>query len=155
MENQMRYVIALTTLFSVAQVWAGEVVVSEAWARASAPGQDSAAVYLRITSQQDARLIAVTSPAADSVEMHSMTHDKGVMRMRELDAVSLPAGQGVVLGSGGDHLMLLGLKKPLKVGGKVPLTFTVQFTDRRKEKIEVKAEVRSLAAGQDMHEHHP
>ena len=150
----MRYVMAITALLSVVQAWAGEVTVSNAWVRASAPGQDSAAVYLRITSQQDARLIAVTSPAADSAEMHSMTHDKGVMKMRELDALSLPAGQEVVLGSGGDHLMLLGLKKPLKVGSKVPLNFTVQFTDRRKEKIEVKAEVRSLAAGQDMHEHH-
>lgn len=150
----MRRVMAITALLCAAQVWAGEVVVSEAWARASAPGQDSAAVYLRVTSQQDARLIAVTSAAADSAEMHSMSHDKGVMKMRELNALSLPAGQEVVLGSGGDHLMLLGLKKPLKVGSKVPLTFTVQFTDRRKEKIEVKAEVRSLAAGQDMHEHH-
>ena len=150
----MRYVIALTTLFSVAQVWAAEVAVSDAWSRASAPGQDSAAVYLRITSQQSARLVAVTSPAANSAEIHSMTHDNSVMKMRELDALPLPAGQEVELGSGGIHLMLIGLKRPLKAGGKVPLTFIVQFADGHKEKIKIKVEVKSLVVGHDTHEHH-
>ena len=150
----MRYVIAMAALMSVAQAWAAEVTVSGAWARASAPGQDSAAVYLRITSQQDARLVGVTTPAAENAEIHSMTHDNGVMKMRALDVLSLPAGQEIELGSGGIHLMLIGLKRPLKAGDKVPLTFTVQFTDRRKEKVEIKAEVKSLAASQGMHEHH-
>lgn len=149
----MRYVITMAALLSVAQAWAADVTVSEAWARASAPGQDSAAIYLHITSQQDARLVAVTSPVAGSAGIHSMTHDNGVMKMRELDALLLPAGQEVVLGSGGNHLMLVSLKRPLKAGDKVPLTLAVQFTDKHTEMIKVTAEVKSLAT-HDMHEHH-
>jgi len=150
----MRYAIAIAALLSAAQVCAGEVAVSAAWARATAPGQDSAAVYLRITSQQQASIVAVSSPAADSAEMHSMTHDNGMMKMRELEALPLPAKQEVVLGSGGNHIMLTGLKQPLKAGGSVPLTLTVQFADQRREKVAVKAEVKPLTASHDKHKHH-
>lgn len=150
----MHYVIAIAALLSVAQAWAADVTVSKAWARASAPGQDSAAVYLIITSKQDARLVGVTTPAAEIAELHSMSHDNGVMKMRALDTLLLPAGEEIELGSGGNHIMLTGLKRPLKAGGKVPLTITVQFTDKRKENIEIKAEVKKLAAGRNKHEHH-
>ena len=156
MVNKMRYVIAMAVLLSVAQAWAGGVTVSDAWARATAPGQDSAAVYLRMKSQRVARLIGVTTTAADSAEIHSMTHDNGVMKMRALEALPLPAGQQIELGSGGNHLMLLGLKRPLKVGGKVPLIFIVQFADGHKEKIKAKAEVKSFTEAPDnSHQHHP
>lgn len=141
----MRYVMAMAVWLSVAQAWAGEVTVSDAWARATAPGQDSAAVYLRMKSQRAARLIGVTTTAADSAEIHSMTHDHGVMKMRALEALPLPAGQQVELGSGGNHLMLLGLKRPLKAGGKVPLVFIVQFDDGHTQRIKIKAEVKSIA----------
>lgn len=150
----MRYVMAMAALLGVTQAWAGEVTVSGAWARASAPGQDSAAVYLRITSKRAAHLVAVTSPVADSAEIHSMTHDNGMMKMRELESLPLPAGQEVELGSGGNHLMLIGLKKPLKTGSKVPLVFTVQTADKHKEEIKIMAEVKSIAAP-DKQEHRP
>ena len=150
----MRYAIAIAALLSAAQVYAGDVAVSAAWARATAPGQDSAAVYLRITSQQQASIVAVNSPVADSAEIHSMTHDNGMMKMRELETLPLPARQEVVLSSGGNHIMLIGLKKPLKAGDSVPLTFTVQFADKRREKVEVQAEVKPLTASRDEHEHH-
>ena len=62
------------------------------------------------------------SPAAASVELHSMTMDGDVMKMRQVDAIDLPAGQTVELKPGGYHLMLIGLKAPLKAGDKFPLT---------------------------------
>jgi copper(I)-binding protein len=138
----------------VAQAIAGEVKVSGAWARATAPGQDSAAVALHITSQKDANIIAVTSAAAGSVEIHSMTEENGMMQMRELDAFALKAKQEVALGDGGSHLMLVGLKKPLAVGDIVGLVITVQFADKHKERIEVNAEVRSLTESHNEHMHH-
>ncbi len=149
----MRYAIAIAALLSAAQVVAEEVAVNAAWARATAPGQGSAAVYLRITSQQQASIVAVSSPAADSAEMHSMTHDNGMMKMRKLEALPLPAKQEVVLGSGGNHLMLTGLKQPLKAGSSVPLTLTVQFADQRRVKVTVQAEIKPLTARHDEHEH--
>ena len=99
---------------------------------APAPGQAATVVGLRITSQKEARMVAVSSPVAEA-QMHSMTMENGMMKMRRLESLALPAGQEVVLGAGGDHLMLVGLKKPLKAGEVVPLTLTVEFADKLKK----------------------
>ena len=146
--------IAVAALLFAAQVQAGEVTVSDAWVRATAPGQENGSVGLVITSQKDARLIAVTSPLAESAEIHTMTMDNGVMKMRQLEDLPLSAKQAVTLGPGSDHLMLFGLKHALKAGDKVPLTLTVQFADKSTEKINIKAQVKPLTAGQNKHHHH-
>lgn len=141
--------LGLAVLLYAAQSFAGEVSVSDAWSRATAPGQVSAVVGLRITSQKDARMVALSSPAAAEAQMHSMTHENGMMKMRQLDSLALPAKQEIVLGAGGDHLMLINLKKPLKAGDVVPLTLTVQFADKSTEQVSVKAVVQPLT-----HAHH-
>ena len=150
----MRYAIAIVMLFCAAQAWAENVVVSDASARATAPGQESAAIRFSITSKKEARLVAIVSPIAGAVEIHSMTHDNGVMKMRAIEFLPLPAGKMVKLGASGNHVMLLNLKNPLKAGESVPLTITVEFADKRKEKVNVSAEVKPLAASRDEHERH-
>lgn len=144
----------LVACMCVSRAMAAEVSVSEAWARATAPGQDSAAVSLHITSNKDGQIVAVSSSASDSAEIHSMVHENGMMKMRALDALPLKAKQEVALGADGNHLMLIGLKKPLSAGDSVALTVTVQFADKRKEKVEVKAEVKPLTEGHEEHMHH-
>lgn len=139
----------------VSQAVAGEVKVSAAWARATAPGQDTGVVSLHITSQKDASLIAVNSPAAKSAEIHSMVHEHGMMKMRALAELPLKAEQEVAVGDEGNHLMLIGLKQPLKAGDSVALTLTVQFADKRKEKVEVQAEVKPLTESHAEHPHMP
>lgn len=145
--------IALATLLFATHAFAAEVKIDDAWARATAPGQANGSVGMIITSQQDARLIAVSSTAAASSEIHTMSMDNGVMKMRQIEDLSLPAGQAVKLGPGGEHLMLMGLKKPLKEGDTVPLTLTVRYADKHTEKIQVKALVKSLTGGHG-HQHH-
>ena len=148
----MRYMVAIAALLCAVQAWAGEVKVSDAWARATAPGQTSAVVQFSIISQEDAWLLAISSPVAGAVEMHSMTHENDVMKMRPIHLLPLPAGKQVELGSG-KHVMLLNLKQPLKEGDSIPLTLTVQFTDKHKESIKIKAMVRSLTESHGKHEH--
>lgn len=143
--------LSIAVLLCAPQAFAGEVTVSGAWVRATAPGQDSAAVSLIITSKNEARIIAVSSPAAGRVEIHTMKHEDGMMTMREVEVLALPAKQEVALGSG-SHLMLVGLKRPLQAGDNVPLNLTVKFADKHKEIIKVNAEVRSLTAGHKMHD---
>lgn len=150
----MRYAIAIVMLFCAAQAWAENVVVSDASARATAPGQESAAIRFSITSKKEARLVSIVSPVAGAVEIHSMTHDNGVMKMRAIEFLSLPASKMVKLGVSGNHVMLLNLKNPLKAGDSVPLTITVEFADKHKEKINVNAEVKPLTASRNEHEHH-
>ena len=135
----------ITLLFS-AQAYAGGITVSDAWARATAPGQENGSVGLLITSQKEARIIAVTSTVSKSAEIHTMTMDNGVMQMRQLEFLPLPAQQPVTLGPGGEHLMLFGLKHALIAGDIVPLTLTVQHADKKIEKIKIKAIIRPLTA---------
>lgn len=150
--NSKSLIVIAALLFS-AQAFAGGVTVDGAWARATAPGQANGSVGMIITSQQDARLIAVSSSASANSEIHTMTMDNGVMKMRQTEDLPLPANQAVKLGPGGEHLMLMGLKKPLREGDTVPLTLTVQYADKRMEKIVVKALVKSLTGGHG-HQHH-
>ncbi|MGH8845858.1 MAG: copper chaperone PCu(A)C, partial [Polaromonas sp.] len=105
---------------------APDLAVSQAWARPTMPGQDVAAVYLTVTSARGAALVGVRSDAAEIVQVHDMTMDGGVMKMRERERLPLPAGQAVRLQPGGTHhLMMLRLKKPLRPGDLVALSLTL------------------------------
>ena len=107
---------------------ADSVAISHAWVRATVPGQNVGAAYLELKSAADLTLIKADSPAAGSVEIHKMSMKDGVMEMRMLASMELPAGEVVKLEPGGLHLMLFDLKKPLKVGESVQLT--LHFKDK-------------------------
>jgi hypothetical protein len=151
MKSKNLFVIA--ALLFAAQVYAADVTVDGAWARATAPGQANGSVGMIVTSQQDARLIAVSSTVAARSEIHTMTMDNGIMKMRQIEDLPLPAKQAVKLGPGGEHLMLMGLKKPLKEGDTISLTLTVEFADKRTEKIQTQAQVKSLTGGHGHQSH--
>jgi copper(I)-binding protein len=136
--------IAVALLFSFAS-YAGDIEVSGVWTRATAPGQDSASVDMTITSKQAAALVGVSSPASKTATLHSMTMDGGMMKMREVKSIELPAGKMTNLHEGGYHLMLEGLKSPLKEGDTIPLTLSIK-TGKNVAKIEASAKVRSLTA---------
>ncbi len=102
-----------------------EITVSENWVRATAEGQDVGAAYMTITSASDTTLTKVESSVSDSVEIHSMRMENGVMKMRMLEELALKANTPNKLAPGGFHLMLFDLKKPLKTGEVV--TFTLHF----------------------------
>lgn len=150
LKNTKRWM-ALVSLLVATQVHAGEVTVSDAWSRATAPGQEVGMVGLVITSQKDANLIAVTSSASNTSEIHTMSMDNGVMKMRQLEKLPLIAKQAATLGPGGNHLMLIGLKQALKAGDTVALTLTVEFSDKSTEKINVNAKVKAISAGMNHH----
>lgn len=128
------------------QALAGDIKVSNAWARATAPGQEVGSVGLHISSKQNAYLIAVSSPMAESAEIHTMTMEEGIMRMRQLENLELRANHEITLGPGSDHLMLFGLKHPLKAGEQIPLTLTFQFADKHTEQIKISARIEPLNA---------
>lgn len=105
-----------------------DVTISDAWVRANAPGQTVGAAYMTLKSTQDSNLFHVESSAAGAVEIHSMSVTDGVMKMRALETLPLPAGKVEKLAPGGFHLMLFDLKNPLKAGEKA--TFTLSFKDK-------------------------
>ncbi|GHD04009.1 copper chaperone PCu(A)C [Novosphingobium pokkalii] len=105
------------------------LAIGHPWSRETAPGQSVGGGFLTVTNRgkTDDRLIAVTSPVAAQVQLHTMTMDGGVMRMREVTGgLAVPAGGTLELKPGGYHIMFIGLKKSLKAGERVPATLTFQ-----------------------------
>ena len=132
---------------SAAQAQATQTTVSDAWIRGTVAQQKATGMFAQITSARGGRLVSASSPAAGLVEIHEMSMDGNVMRMRALpDGLALPAGRAVALKPGGQHLMLLDLKQPLKAGDTVVLSLVVEAADKTRETIEVKAPVRALAS---------
>lgn len=104
------------------------VTVSHPWARASAPTARNGAVYLKIEPRPGAndRLVGARSPVAETVEVHETTMRDGIARMRPIPDVEITPGQPMDLAPGGMHLMLVGLKKPLKERDLFPLILTFE-----------------------------
>ncbi|MDR0481178.1 MAG: copper chaperone PCu(A)C [Gallionellaceae bacterium] len=135
-------------LFAALAAQAGDgITVDNAWTTATQPGQSSTSLQLSITSTRVAKLVAITTPAASSADIHSMTHHDGKMEMKKLDSIPLPAGKKVDFKTSGTHIMLDGLKQPLQAGGNLPFTLTVQYADGKKESFEGKAEIRAGRGG--------
>lgn len=139
------------TLTSTA--WA-QVAAQDAWARATVAPQKASGAFMKLTAAQDARLVSVSSPDVPVVEIHEMTMQDHVMKMRQVPSLALPAGKTVELKPGGYHLMLLDLKKPLTAGDRLPLTLVIEGRDGRRERVDVTAEIRAPgAAGKPGHAH--
>jgi copper(I)-binding protein len=144
---------ALAAPAAFAQSPTAGVKVENAWARATAPGQKTGSVYVDLTSASNAALVAAGSPLAARAELHSMSTEGGVMRMRALPRVELPAGRTVKLAPGGMHVMLVDLKQPLKPGDKVPLTLSVQSSGTSLTTLKIEAEVRAADGSANSHQH--
>ena len=130
---------------SIAQTPA--VTVTQPWVRATVAEQQSTGAFMTLRATSASRLVAVQSRAAASVEMHEMAMEGDVMRMRAMPAVALAAGTDVAFKPGSYHLMLMGLKKPLKAGELVPLTLVFESADgKQRQQLDVQAEVRALGS---------
>ena len=103
------------------------IAVTEPWSRETAEGQNAGGAFMTIANSgtADDRLTGGSTPVAGRVEIHTMTMENDVMRMRQLeDGLEVPAGGEVTLKPGSFHVMLMDLKQPLKAGETVPLTLT-------------------------------
>ena len=120
------------------------VTVAHPWARATPGGAKVGGAYLEIKAAAGTsdRLIAAKSPVAGSAELHNHIMEKGIARMRRVEAIVVPAGKSVVLEPGGYHLMLTDLKAPLREGDLLKLTLVFE----KAGEIEVEATVEPLGA---------
>lgn len=142
--------LALLPLLAVcANVVADEpVTVTDAWVRATAPGQTVTGAFLEISSPVRASIVGVESEIAESAEIHLSAMDNGVMKMREVEKIDVPATQPLRFMPGGYHIMLIDLKKSLAAGDKVPLAIKLERAD--KTQIEVSFEATVRAIGDDL-----
>jgi periplasmic copper chaperone A len=99
--------------------------VGDAWTRATPGNATTAAVYLKIASNKDAdRLLGITVAASQTAELHDEASQNGVVKMVALPSLDIPAGGEVTFAPGGRHVMLTGLKGPLKEGESFIMTLT-------------------------------
>jgi periplasmic copper chaperone A len=146
----------LSTPVRAEDVKAGDLVITQAWSRQTPSGAKVAGGYLTIENKGSApdRLVSGSGDVAGRVEVHEMAMDGGVMKMRPLDkGLVIDPGKTVKLAPGGNHLMLLDLKNPLKQGDKVPVT--LQF--EKAGKVNVTLDVQGVGAkgpGGDDHSGH-
>lgn len=130
-----------------------QVTVKDAWVRATVAQQKATGAFMQLQSAQDAKVVAAQSPVAGVVEVHEMAMDGGVMKMRAVPSLALPAGKGVELKPGGFHIMLMDLKGQVKDGDTVPVTLVVEGKDGKRQNVEVKAVARAAAQPTQKHEH--
>src|SRR5260370_1239059 len=122
------------------EVKAGDLVITQAWSRATPGGAKVAGGYLTIENKGSApdRLIGGSADVADKVQVHEMATNNGVMTMRPLDkGLAIEPGKTVKLAPGGHHLMLQGLKSPLKQGDKGPVTLEFEKAGKGKLSLDV------------------
>jgi periplasmic copper chaperone A len=128
-----------------------EVIVNDPWVRAPVAGQPTAGAYMHLTSSRNATVTGVSSPAARTVEIHEMSMDGGMMKMRAVNRLDLPAGKSVELKPGSFHVMLFDLVKPLHAGDVVPIVFAVESGNGKRELVQARAVVRNAASGGEHH----
>ena len=129
----MKYLATAVGLFLASAVLAqtNQIEVTNAWARATPGNATNGAAYATIQSPTADRLVSVSTPAAKKAELHTMSMQGMVMRMRPLNGLDIPAGQPVALKPGGEHIMLLGLTHPLREGQSFPLTLDFEKAGAR------------------------
>ena len=159
MQSIIRFICGLALLVASAVAVAhgytlGTIDIAHPYAVPTPPGATTGGAYLKTMTNKgpaDDRLVGVTSPVADHVELHSMSMDGNVMKMREVQGgILLPAGGHVDMAPGGGyHLMLIGLKQPLKVGDKIPAKLTFEKAGT----VDVELHVQERGAMGDMHMH--
>lgn len=143
--------LGLAALFAQAhQFKLGAITIGHPYARATAAGQPTGGGYMSFVNTGPAdKLVAISADVSTSVEMHTMTMEGDVMRMRQVEAIDLAAGQTVELKPGGYHVMFVGLKAPLKAGDKFPAKLKFE----KAGEVDVTFNVEAPAAGAAEHKH--
>jgi copper(I)-binding protein len=140
----MKNILLAMLLAAAAPCALAQIDVRDAWIRATVPSAKASGLFMRITSSQDAQLVAVRSAVAGVAEIHQMKMDGQMMRMHPVDAVDLPAGRTVDLASGGYHIMLMSLKRQLKEGETVPVTLVFRKQGKGSDTIALDVAVKPL-----------
>jgi periplasmic copper chaperone A len=104
------------------------IAIERAWATPTPAGVDVSAGYLAIVNATaaDDRLLGATSPRAERAEIHEITMEDGVMRMRRIDVLTIPAEEEIEFGPGGMHLMFYGVTEPFSEGQSIPVRLTLE-----------------------------
>lgn len=119
---------------------AAAIAISGAWVKEPVPGKAMAAGYLKVENRGGGEevLLGIDCADAAAVEMHDMTHEDGMMKMRKMEEWTIPGQGSLALAPGGGHLMILGLRRELKEGDTAQLTLHFKRAGDRTLSVPVK-----------------
>ena len=128
------------SILSIAAVFGADVEIDGAYARASIPNVPNSAAFFVIknNSDKDIAITSANSDAAQKNELHTHIKENKMMKMIKIEKLVVPAKSSLELKSGGDHVMLMGLKKELKAGDEINLELSFSDGDKKKIKVPVK-----------------
>ena len=140
-----RNLFCAASLLLAGNAWAGanDVMVDKVWMRESVPGQTSATVQMNLYVTKAARLLSVSSPAAESGEIQGVVMRGGKPQAGVVDSMKLAAHSTTLFGARGIYLTLVGLKQPLNVGDRIPITLVVEVAGKN-HTVNTEAEVKAL-----------
>lgn len=119
---------------------AAGLTVSDAWSRSTPPGVTVGVAYFTLTNDtgKSDRLLKISSPVAEKVQVHRTEILDGIARMREVSVLHVAAGETVKFEPNGIHLMLMGLRKPLVEGQTFELDLVFEVAGRKNVKVAVR-----------------
>ena len=128
------------SILSIAAVFGADVEIDGAYARASIPNVPNSAAFFVIknNSDKDIAITSANSDIAEKNELHTHIKENKMMKMIKIEKLVVPAKSSLELKSGGDHVMLMGLKKELKVGDEISLELSFSDGDKKSIKVPVK-----------------
>jgi periplasmic copper chaperone A len=132
--------LAVATFGAALPAWGAGLTVTNAWSRSTPPGVTVGVAYFTLkndTGKSD-RLLKISSPVAEKVQVHRTEIQNGVARMREVSMLHVDAGQTLEFAPNGMHLMLMGLKKPLVEGQPFELNLLFEVAGPRTVAVEVR-----------------
>ena len=128
------------SIASIAAVFGADVEIDGAYARASIPNVPNSAAFFVIknNSDKDIAITSANSDIAEKNELHTHIKENQMMKMMKIEKLVVPAKSSLELKSGGDHVMLIGLKKELKAGDEISLELSFSDGDKKSIKVPVK-----------------
>ena len=128
------------SIASIAAVFGADVEIDGAYARASIPNVHNSAAFFVIknNSDKDIAITSANSDIAEKNELHTHIKENKMMKMMKIEKLVVPAKSSLELKSGGDHVMLMGLKKELKAGDEISLELSFSDGDKKSIKVPVK-----------------
>ena len=144
------WISSLTSILLISPAFA-QVSVVTPWVRATVAEQKATGAFMKLTATSATRLVQAKSPVAGVVEIHEMTMDNNIMKMRAIAALDIAQGGSLELKPGGYHVMLLDLKQTLKEGEMVPITLVFEDKDKKQTSLQIDAVVKSLTTPAHKH----
>ena len=128
------------SIVSIAAVFGADIEIERAYARASIPNVPNSAAFFVIknNSDKDIAITSANSDIAEKNELHTHIKENKMMKMMKIEKLVVPAKSSLELKSGGDHVMLIGLKKELKAGDEISLELSFSDGDKKSIKVPVK-----------------